>query len=346
MRTLVIITAILFTSLVSLSSAHAIEVKLQDNAPVRYLVKKGDTLWGIAARYLRDPWRWPDIWQANRDEIANPHRIYPGDIIVMEQTAQGVRLRIAEEKGTIRLSPRIREEALSLQAIPSIPADRIMPFLSQPLVVERNALDYAPVILGGREDRVIISTGDKIYMLDMPVDQGRKWQVFRSGKALIDPDDANRILGYEASFLGNVDVTDFARISTGMVTHSVQEILKGDRLVPATANDTSDYFPHTPDFDMNGRIISVYDGVNEIGENAVIALNKGRMDAIEPGHVLAVYRKTQIRSHKGNWVEAPDERIGLVFVFRVFNRVAYALVVQSRQAIKVLDAIKTPVNAK
>jgi len=342
MRTLIIITAILFACLVSLAHANTSEIKLQNNAPMRYVVMKGDTLWGIAARYLQDPWRWPDIWQVNRRDIANPHRIYPGDIIVMEKTSQGVRLRIADEKGTIRLSPRIRTEALSSEAIPSISANRIEPFLSQPLVVERNALDHAPVILGGSDDRVILSTGDKVYVLNMPVNQAHKWQVFRSGKALIDPDNANSILGYEANFLGDIEVTDFERISSGMVTRSVREILKGDRLVPAAKAIISDYFPHAPDFNIAGRIISVYDGVNEIGENAIVSLNKGRLDAIEPGHVLAVYRKTQIRSHEGKWVDAPDERIGLVFVFRVFDRVAYALVVQSRQAIKVLDAVKTP----
>lgn len=342
MRILIIITAILFTSLVSLSLANASEIKFQDNAPVRYVVTKGDTLWGIAARYLRDPWRWPDIWQVNRNDIVNPHRIYPGDIIVMEKTSQGVRLRIAEEKGTIRLSPQIRTEALSSQAIPSIPADRIEPFLSKPLVVERNALDHAPVILGASDERVILSTGDKVYVMNMPATQGQKWQVFRSGKALLDPDAADRVLGYEASYLGDIEMTEFAKISSGVVTHSVREILKGDRLVPAGISTVNDYFPHAPDLNIAGRIISVYDGVNEIGESAIVTLNKGRLDAIEPGYVLAVYRKTQIRSHEGKWVDAPDERIGLVFVFRVFDRVAYALVVQSRQAIKVLDAVKTP----
>ncbi|SCZ86262.1 LysM peptidoglycan-binding domain-containing protein [Nitrosomonas mobilis] len=342
MRILTIITAILFTSLVSLSLANASEIKLRDNAPMRYVVTKGDTLWGIAARYLQDPWRWPDIWQMNRHDIANPHRIYPGDIIVIEKTAQGMRLRISGEKDTIRLSPRARPESLSAQAIPSIPADRIEPFLSKPLVVERNALDQMPAILGASDERVIFSTGDKVYVLDMPTDQGQKWQVFRSGKALLDPDAADHILGYEASYLGDVEITDFARISSGVVTHSVREILRGDRLVPTVASTIDDYFPHSPDFSITGRIISVYDGVNEIGENAIVVLNKGRLDAIEPGHVLAVYRKTQIRSHEGKWVDAPDERIGLVFVFRVFDRVAYALVVQSRRAIKVLDAVKAP----
>ncbi len=342
MRILTIITAILFASLVSLPLVSASEIKLQDNAPMRYVVTRGDTLWGVAARYLRDPWRWPDIWQANRHDIANPHRIYPGDIIVMEKTAQGVRLRISEENGTIRLSPRVRSESLTLRAIPSIPADRIEPFLSKPLVVERHALDRAPVILGASDERVILSTGDKVYVLNMPIDQGQKWQVFRGGKALLDPDVVDRILGYEANYLGDIEIMDFAETSSGMVTHSAREILKGDRLVPAVTSTIGDYFPHAPDFGISGRIISVYDGVNEIGENAIVTLNKGRLDAIEPGHVLAVYRKQQIRSHEGKWVDAPDERIGLVFVFRVFDRVAYALVVQSRQAIKVLDAVKTP----
>lgn len=342
MRKLTIITTILFTELAFLPITSASEIKFRDNAPARYVVTKGDTLWGIAARYLQDPWRWPDIWEMNRHDIANPHRIYPGDIIVMEKTARGTRLRISEEKDTVKLSPRARPEPLSAQAIPGIPADRIEPFLSKPLVVERYALDKMPVILGGSNERVILSTGDKVYVLNMLADQGKKWQVFRGGRTLLDPDAADRVLGYEANYLGDVEITDFAEISTGVVTHSVREILQGDRLVPAVAANTQDYFPHAPDFSVTGRIISVYDGVNEIGENAIVALNKGSLDAIEPGHVLAVYRKTQTRSHEGKWMEVPDERIGLVFVFRVFDRVAYALVVQSRQAIKVLDAVTSP----
>jgi hypothetical protein len=342
MRTLTIISVILFTNLFSDLSAGAGEIRLQEDAPEHYSVVPGDTLWGIASRFLKDPWRWPDIWQMNREQIKNPHRIYPGDVIVMEHTDRGKRLRIDSRKATVKLSPQIRSEALSMRAIPSIPVDKIEPFLSQPLVIEKNQLEEAPVILGSSDDRVILSTGDTVYVRDLPADRGKSWQIFRSGKALIDPDQDDRILGYEAVYLGNVEVVDFAGISTVKVAHSVREVLKGDRLVPASVTAISDYLPHAPDFPVTGRIISVYDGVNEIGENAIVTLNKGIDDGIEVGHVLAIYRKSEIRSHEGKRVNLPDERIGLVFVFRIFDKVSYALVMQSVQAIKVTDAVKTP----
>lgn len=342
MRILTIISVILFVSLFSHVPVNAGEIRLQDNAPERYVVLPGDTLWDIASRFLRDPWHWPDIWQMNQEQVKNPHRIYPGDIIVIENTAQGRRLRFDEEKATIKLSPQIRSEGLPVQAIPSILAAKIEPFLSRPLVVEKGQLDKAPVILGSSDDRVILSAGDIVYVSNLPANHDRIWQIFRSGKALTDPDQNDRILGYEAVYLGSVEVVDFATISSVKVLHSVQEILKGDRLVPAPVSTIRDYLPHAPDFPVVGRIISVYDGVNEIGENAIVTLNKGGDNGIDPGHVLAIYRKSDIRSYEGRRISLPDERIGLVFVFRVFDKVSYALVMQSTQVIKVMDAIKTP----
>ncbi|MCC6916413.1 LysM peptidoglycan-binding domain-containing protein [Nitrosomonas sp.] len=342
MRTLTIISAILFIGLFSGLSLAAGEVWIRDDAPDHYQVIPGDTLWGIASRFLREPWRWPEIWQMNREQIRNPHRIYPGDVIVIENTPYGKRLKLAGGKGAVRLSPRIRTEASAMQAIPGIPAEKIAPFLDQPLVVEKNQLDKAPVILGASDDRVILSTGNKVYVNNLPADQGRDWQVFRSGKVLIDPDHANRILGYEAVYLGTVEVTDFAVISTAKITRSVQEILKGDRLLPLSAAKIEDYLPHAPDFPVTARIISVYGGVHEIGENMIVALNQGKNDGIEPGHILAVYHEHSIRSHEGKSISLPDERIGLAMVFRVFDTVSYALIMQSTQTIKVMDELKTP----
>jgi len=342
MRILTIISAILFISLFSGLSSAAGEPGLREGAPERYQVVPGDTLWGIASRFLREPWRWPEIWQMNREQIRNPHRIYPGDIIIVEDTAYGRRLRMAGERGTVRLSPRIRTEKSAMRAIPSIAAEKIEPFLSQPLVIEKNRLDSAPVILGASDDRVILSTGDKIYIQDLPADQGEIWQVFRAGKALTDPDQNNQILGYEAVYLGTVEITDFAAISTARVSRSVQEILKGDRLLPLLAERIDNYLPHAPDFPIAGRIISVYGGVNEIGENMIVTLNLGAGNNIEPGHVLAVYHENDIRSHEGKQISLPDERVGLAMVFRVFDTVSYALIVQSTQVIKVTDAVKTP----
>lgn len=342
MRTLTIISAILFTSLFSGLPLAADEIRWQEDAPDRYQVVPGDTLWGIASRFLREPWRWPEIWQMNREQIRNPHRIYPGDVIVVENGLYGRRLRMASEKGTVRLSPRIHAEGLAMKAIPGIPAEKIEPFLSQPLVIEKSRLDKAPVILGTSDDRMIMSPGNKIYVGNMPADQGVVWQVFRNGKALIDPDHNNRALGYEAIYLGTAEITDFAEISTARISRSVQEILKGDRLLPLSATRMDDYLPHAPDFPVTARIISVYGGVREIGENMIVTLNQGSQDGIEPGHVLAVYHEHSIRSHEGKRTGLPDERIGLALIFRVFDSVSYALVMQSTQAIKVMDTAKTP----
>ncbi|SDH51948.1 LysM domain-containing protein [Nitrosomonas sp. Nm132] len=342
MRVLIIISAILFINVFSGVTVKAGEIELQHNVPDRYIVIQGDTLWSIASRFLKDPWRWPEIWNQNRKQVKNPYTIYPGDIIVLEKTAEGSQLKLSNEKAAIKLSPKMRIEKLGVHGIPNIPVNKIKPFLSQPLVIEKHALDKAPLILGTSDNRVILSTGDTIYIRDLPADQGASWQVFRAGKALMDPDDNNRILGYEAIYLGDVEAKNYAPISTVKVTHSVQEILNGDRLIRSPADTLADYVPHAPNFAVEGRIISVYGGVTEIGENAIITLNKGVHDGLEEGHVLAIYRKSKVKSPIGKIVALPDERIGLVLVFRVFDKVSYALVTQSAQAIKVLDAVRTP----
>lgn len=247
-----------------------------------------------------------------------------------------------EKKATIKILPQIRIEKLGAHAIPTIPANKINPFLSQPMVIEKHALDKAPFILGSSDNRVILSTGDTIYVSGLPDDRGLSWQVLRADKALIDPDNNNVILGYETIYLGDVEVESFNTISTVKVKHSAQEILKGDRLIPSAMDTLMDYKPHAPNFSIRGRIISVYGGVTEIGENAIITLNKGKNDGLEQGHVLAVYRKSEIKSPTGEIVSLPEERIGLVLIFRVFDGVSYALVTQSSQSIKVLDAVQTP----
>lgn len=341
-QNLIIIAVIFITNVFSHPTAIATEIKLQRDAPDRYVVVQGDSLWSIASRFLKDPWRWSEIWNKNPDQTSDSHAIYPGDVIVLEKTPQGSFLKISKEKATIKLSPKIRIEKLDSRNIPVIPAKKIEPFLNQPLVIERYALDKAPFILGSSDNRVILSAGDTVYVQDLPSYMGSSWQIFRPAKALIDPDDNNRILGFEAIYLGDADIKNFSQISTVEVTHSVQEILKGDRLIPSTNDMLTDYFPRPPDFQIKGRIISVYGGVTEIGENAIIALNKGLQDGLEKGHVLAINRKSTVKSPTGVLVSLPEERIGLVLVFRVFNRVSYALVTQSTQAIKVLDSVQTP----
>ncbi len=337
-----IISMILFLSLLSIQSVNANDIQLRNDSPERHVVVQGDTLWGIASRFLENPWQWPQIWGLNREQVKNPHRIYPGDVIVIEKTLYGTRLKLASDKETVKLSPNIRPEESGIKAIPSIPATAIEPFLTQPLVVEKNGLANAPYLLGSSDNRVILSAGNTVYASNVPTDQGTTWQIFRPGKALKDPDNSNQILGYEAVYLGNARVQVFDEISTIMITSTTEEILKGDRLVPSPGIIFNNYVPHAPEFPIYGRIISVYGGVTEIGRGAIIALNKGASDGLEMGHVLAVNRRSQAKLENGKMVELPEERTGLVFVFRIFENVSYALVVQSIQSMKLLDVVETP----
>ncbi|MEE8617892.1 MAG: LysM peptidoglycan-binding domain-containing protein [Nitrosomonadaceae bacterium] len=373
-----IISVILFVGLLYGPSVNAASIEFQSNMPDRYVVVPGDTLWGLASRFLKDPWRWPEIWGLNQKQIKNPHKIYPGDLIVLEKTPDGSRLRLVRE--TIverssplveRLSPLVRVEKSDLGAIPSIPVAAIEPFLSQPLVIDKNGLENAPLVLGISDNRVILSKGDLVYAKDMPKDKGSSWQIFRPGKALIDPDpetalteflgqtgyDNGEVLGYEAIYLGDAKVEKFDDVSTISIVRSVQEIFQGDRLVLAPPTMFANYAPHAPSKDIKGRIISVYGGVTEFGKGSIVVLSKGTHDGLETGNVLAVYRTNQSKTSDGSQaisrnmefgsskreaIELPDSRAGLVFVFRVFERVSYALVMQTTQPLKIFDSVQTP----
>jgi LysM repeat protein len=345
-----IISIIICLSLLSIRPAHAVDDNLlKPDAPVRHVVVKGDTLWGIAARFLKDPWQWSEIWGLNLDQLKNPHRIYPGDVIVLEKTLKGNRLQLIkgeiggdEDRRTVKLSPSVRIEPVDSNAIPSIPASVIEPFLTQPLVIERDGLLRAPILLGTSDNRVVMSAGNTVYVSNVPYEPGNAWQIFRPGKPLKDPDMNNQVVGYEAEYLGNAGIVAFDEISTAMITHSTQEILKGDRLVPAPGIIFNNYAPHAPIVPINGRILSVYGGVTEIAKGSIITLNKGARDGLEMGNVLAVHRRSQTRMPDGRMIVLPEERSGLVFVFRVFDRVSYALVVQSKGSILIQDTVKNP----
>ncbi|MDC8446238.1 MAG: LysM peptidoglycan-binding domain-containing protein [Nitrosomonas sp.] len=341
-----IISIIICLSLLSIRPVYAVDDNLlRPDAPVRHVVVKGDTLWGIAARFLKDPWRWPEVWGLNRDQLKNPHRIYPGDVIVLQKTLKGNRLHLIkddEDRRTVKLSPSVRIKSVGSGAIPSIPASVIEPFLTQPLVIERDGLLRAPVLLGTSDNRVVMSVGNTVYVSNAPPELGNAWQIFRPGKALKDPDMNNQVIGYEAEYLGNAGIAAFDEISTAVITHSTQEILKGDRLVPAPGIIFNNYAPHAPIVPISGRILSVYGGVTEIAKGSIITLNKGARDGLEMGNVLAVHRRSQTRMPDGKMIVLPEERSGLIFVFRVFERVSYALVVQSKGSILIQDTVKNP----
>jgi len=318
--------------------------QLRSDAPDRHVVVKGDTLWDISGKFFEDPWKWPYIWGMNKDTIDDPHWIYPGDVIILDR-ASGT-LRIGQDgtgraSGVIKLSPRVRESRSAHDAISSIPASAIAPFLSQPLVVEEGALKDGPTLIGAREGRVLLGANDIGFVSGLTRDKGNKWQIYRPGKALVDP-DTNETLGVEAIYLGSAEVTEFADVSTVAITQSVQEIYKGDRLVAPSGEMTSNYLPRSPDSNISASVISIYGGVSQAGQNTIITLNKGKRDGLESGHVLALHHKGETVKSDGKNFTLPDERYGLIFVFRVFEKVSYALVMQTRLPVQLLDRATTP----
>ncbi len=340
-----ILALILLFGLSSLSGATGIA--LRDNPPDHHVVVKGDTLWGIAGTFLKEPWRWPEIWKMNRQQIKNPHRIYPGDMIVLDTRNGSPELRLIRGQGTTKLSPRIRAEQTEAAAIPSIPPAEIGPFLSKPLVVEEGALEQAPYIIGTDESRVVLGAGNSAYVQTILEGGPLHWYIYRPGKALIDP-DTGITLGYEAIYLGDAKVLRYGAPATVEITKSNQEINVGDRLVEAKEEAASAYAPHAPDHAVNGRIASAYGGVAEVGSGSIVTLNRGRRDGLEIGHVLALYRHgrdvTPNENDKASpeIVKLPDERYGLAFVFRVFDKLSYALVMQTTRPVHVLDDVHTP----
>jgi hypothetical protein len=349
---------------------------IKPDAPDRYTVVRGDTLWGISQRYTDSPWRWPELWGMNRDQIRNPHLIYPGYVIVLDR--ERARLSIASgdtpgtsatqpqgaessatesttttaPSGTVKLTPRMRAQSLAKTAIPSIPPGIIEPFLTRPLVVEPDGLDKAPTIVATQFDRVILSQGYSAYVRGMGQSTDDTWYVYRRGGPLVDP-DTNRTLAYEAIYLGTAQVTRPGEPATVVLSSAVQEVVAGDKLVAAVRTLPPNYAPHAPTTNIKGKVMSIYGGmtggVGEAGNTSIVTINRGKSDGLEVGHVLALYSAgasvrdvTKGQREAGSQIKLPDERSGLVFVFRVFDRVSYALVMNISRPVGVLDVVQTP----
>jgi hypothetical protein len=350
--------------------AGAAELTLAPNAPDRYIVVPGDTLWGISGRFLNQPWYWPQLFELNRDQIRNPHLIYPGDVIVLDRAAGRARLISSQ---TVDLKPRIRIEASTASEIPSIPPAVIEPFLSQPLVMDQATIDRAPRIVATEENRVVVGTGNKAYARGISGAAGTFWQVFRPGGALIDP-DSKESLGFEAIYLGEARVVRAGEVSTLEIVRSNQEMYIGDRMFSAPKPTFTSYVPRAPEKAIKGRVIAAYGGLAEVGASAIVTLNKGTRDGVEVGHVLAVLRSPESGTSRARYTDdpmtgvrntmiwgrqgptgaqdpvtapsqesnLPTERHALVFVFRAFDKVSYALVMQASAPVSVLDRIQNP----
>lgn len=365
------------------SFAYAAEAAvLKDAAPDRYVVQKGDTLWGISGRYLNEPWRWPELWKMNQEQVKNPHLIYPGDVIVLDRSSGKPELKLVQ-LDTTRLLPKVRSEPSTRSAVPSIPPAVIEPFLSKPLVVSATELDSAPRIVATAESRVTLGAGDRAFVRGISKDKGNQWQIFRRGDPLIDP-ESKEILGYEATYLGEAQVRQHGEVATVDIVRSVQEIYQDDRLVPlGKQTPIFAYVPHPPKKPVKGHIVSAYGSLQETGPLSIVALSKGSKDGLEVGTVLAIERsQTSARYSqrteplfgrsgitgsdtprvyysetlpprdklmprgqaitRENIAQLPDERYGLVMVFRTFDRASFALVMEASRPVAVSDFVTNP----
>ncbi|MGQ0443338.1 MAG: LysM peptidoglycan-binding domain-containing protein, partial [Methylophilaceae bacterium] len=277
-------------------NAVADEIQLQKNHPDRHVVVKGDTLWGISGKFLKDPWQWPKVWKMNRAQIKNPHLIYPGDVVVLDTSGGSPQLKLLRE--TVTLEPGIREEPLEKEAIFTIAPNIITPFLSQPLLIENSQLDTAPRIIGAQDNRVILSPGTRVYVNNIKEGEGTHWNIYRPGERLIDP-DTKEALGTEAIYLGDLDITRYGEPASADIVRSKEEIFTKDRLVVSPDEFKSSFVPHAPDSNIQGRILRIYGGVAEGGPNTVVSLNLGKKDGLEEGHVLAI-------SHYGRIIQDPE----------------------------------------
>ena len=354
---------------------------LAPNAPDSYTVKSGDTLWAISGMFLKTPWRWPELWGMNLEDIKNPHRIYPGQQLVLDKVNGRATLRTRRAGANngpptdaVRVSPRTRFESLADASIPTLAANSIEAFLAEPLIVDAAAFATAPRIVATQEGRVLLSRGDRAYargeyatgtagkLLSDAKGQPLDYRVFRNATPLKDP-TTGAILGYEAQFVGKAELvrgestqqvlnkdgkttTEIVPATIDIVV-SKEEIRVGDRLVPEPQRTSQSYVPRAPATAITGQIVSVYgSAVRFAAENQVVVVNRGIKDGLEAGHVMAILkdgeRLTDRTDNARTQIKLPNERNGLLMVFRTYENLSYALVLQITDGVKIGDRIVNP----
>lgn len=326
---------------------------LAPDAPELYTVKSGDTLWDLSRMYLTSPWRWPELWGMNKQQIANPHLIYPGQQLRLVKENGRARLEIASGGGDPRegrLQPSIRDLGAERAAIRSIPTNLIQPFLSQPLVLDPSALNDAPRVVATQEGRVYTGRGDSAYVRGVKDDAIINYSVFRPLAPLFDVDDINqkRPIAWEAFYLGSAKVTRPGEVAKVEVTESKQEIGVGDRLLPVEPQTLISYVPKAPASPIEARVIAIYNGVRFAGGGQIITLNRGSGEGLTVGDTVQLWRSGETiadRTLPGRqFVKLPDEQIGLAFVFRVFPSISYALIQRGTQPVEVGDRASSPTD--
>jgi LysM domain len=347
---------------------------LAPNAPDSRTVQPGDTLWGVSSLFLKSPWRWPELWGMNLSQIRNPHLIYPGQVLVLEKRDGRAYLRVGqasgEAGGTVKMSPKVRSQTLDNGAIASIPLNLIGPFLNEAVVFNSNELETAPRVVATQEGRVLVSRGELAYVRG-DTSNARDYRLFRELTPLLDP-ETREVLGYEGRYVGTAElVRKGETITSGeenktwlaslvnagpqvtvvpdtvRITNTRLEAGVGDRLSPVPQQELVAYVPHPPSAAVNARVIAVYGDGLRAGQNQVVSINRGTKDGMERGHVLALWRAGQAALDtttpgERTTLRLPDERHGLVFVFRTFERVSYGLILNVQDPVGAGDRLTQP----
>lgn len=375
----VVVALLLVTGVSSFGQTETTEVvekgdvvQLRPDHPDRYVVQRGDTLWDIASRFLQSPWNWPKIWTIN-EQIANPHLIYPGDVLVLRFVGGRPQVTVAERPAQVapegaapqgaveappvvreyegvqgapsgrvtKLSPRIIEKPLE-KPIPTISPDEILPFLSKPLVVDKNELKKAGYVTIGLDDRIALGDNSEFYARGLKNTDAEVYQLYRRGQRIRD---GRKTLGYEAIYLGDARMLEPGDPSRLVVTKVKQEILPTDSLLVAPAREPLPYFfPHAPEKDVKGRIITAFESLSELGPYTIVTVNLGQEDGVDEGTVLRIMRNAGKRKdpvRRGKY-QLPPEESGLMMVFRSFEQVSYGLVINATRPIHIDDDVITP----
>jgi hypothetical protein len=324
---------------------------MNPSAPKSYTVKHGDTLWGIASMYLRDPWLWPEIWYVN-PRIDNPHLIYPGDVLALAYGADGRPQVTVAEGGPARLDPRLRSSPIE-GAIPTIPYSAIAAFLSRPTVLSVDQVKHLPHVVVFREEHNAGGTGQEFYVTDLNAAPNARFTVMHVGEPLRDP-DTGRMMGYQGIYTGTAVITRPGNPAKGLLTDAARETLKGDLILSETGSTPSSLSLRAPKTDVHGRIMSVINGVQLIGQYDVVVINRGTAEGVDAGDVLAIDQvggeardvgtgeDAAFGFGAGKTIRLPNERAGTLLVFKSFDHMSYGLVVAESTFVRVADIVRNP----
>ncbi|RBA24457.1 LysM domain-containing protein [Herminiimonas fonticola] len=324
------------------------------NAPDQHVVVRGDTLWDISGKFLQKPWCWPQVWDLNRDQIRNPHWIYPGQVIYFDRAAGKLRLGRGAGSGnndtsTVRLSPQVRSTEAVSEAISTVNLSAIQQFLTKPLIVEENELNNAPRIVAVQEGHVYLGNGDKAYVRG-ELNGRTEFEAFRPGKPLTDP-ATKKIIGYESVYLGTLKLQRLSNVDnvphTFTVTNVKEEMGVRDRLIAVEPKPFMNQVPHAPEQQVDAQIVAVYGGVSQAGQNQIVSINRGSKDGLDIGTVLELQRLGILTADRtaGNGrglIKLPDETYGTLLIFRVFNNISYGLVMQVTDTVQIADVARSP----